>query len=300
MIAANLDLLIQSAVAGAQVQAGQRPTGDLPAALFAGAQVRERGVKMPDWTHAEEEYIVEHYTSLSDAEIGAVLGRSAIAIHLHREREMNLPGPSKAPGILTVNRAARMLGMASCHALGYWFEIGLVPGYRLPGGNMCRLIRVDEFTRWVCNPTNWIYIDIDKIANERLRRMAFERRRRWNDDWWTTSQVAGYHGVTIQDVKRYIQLGYIHGVQPAFSLGGRELDRTWKPWRILRSEATRPGLHFWTRAEIRSGRRCWSEAADAWILKARDRRGLKFTAIGRTMKRDSSLVGLRYRALKEK
>jgi hypothetical protein len=131
----NLDLLIQAAVDGAQISTGRQPSGSLPSALFAGANVQEKTAKMPVWTRLEEEYIREHYTIMSDAEIGAAIGRSANAIHIHREREMNLPSPSKAPGILTVNRAAKMLGMASCHALEYWFDIGLVPGYTLPGGN---------------------------------------------------------------------------------------------------------------------------------------------------------------------
>jgi hypothetical protein len=299
MTAPNLDLLIQIAVTGAQIATGRHATGNLPEALFAGTQVQDRTAKQPNWTAAEEKFIVENYVILSDMEIGAILGRSATAIHVHREREMNLPGPSKAHGILTINRAAKMLGLNSCHALAYWFDAGLLPGYKLPGGSMCRLIQVADFIRWVCTPANWIYIDIDKITDVKLKRMAFKRRERWNDDWWSTVQVAQYHGVSTQDVKRYIKLGYIQAIQPEYSIGGRELNRNWKPWRVLRSEATHPGLHFWTRAEIRTGRRIWSAAADAWILKARDELGLKFTTIGRTMKRSDELIGLRYYALKK-
>ena len=295
----NLDLLIQAAVDGAQLATGRKPSGSLPSALFSGAEVQEKAARMPAWTLGEEEYIREHYTVMSDAEIGAVLGRSAVAVHVHREREMNLPGASKAPGILTVNRAANMLGMSSCHALKYWFDAGLVPGYTLPGGNMCRLIRLEDFTRWVCTPDNWIYFDIDKITDPRLRRMAFLRREHWGDDWWTTVEVARYHHTSTDEVKRFIKLGYIRGVQPGYSIGGRHLDRHWKSWRVLRSEATRPGLRFWTLAELRTGRRQWSAEADAWILRARDELRMNFPAIARTMKRSEDLIGIRYHALKK-
>jgi hypothetical protein len=273
----NLDLLIQAAVDGAQIATGRQPSGSLPSALFAGAEVQEKRAKGPVWTRAEEEYIIGHYTILSDAEIGAALGRSAVAVHVHREREMNLPGASKAPGILTVNRAAKMLGMASCHALEYWFDVGLVPGYTLPGGNMCRLIRLEEFTRWVCNPDNWIYIDIDKIKDPRLYRLAHKRLERWGDAWWGNAQVAAFHGRNARDVQSWIRHGHLRGMQPRYSIGGRDLDRYWKLWRVLRSDA----IAFVP--PTRSSRSQFTPAGDEWILRARDELGLGWRTIACSM-----------------
>jgi hypothetical protein len=266
MTSKELDLLIQQAVTGAQIATGHRVSGDLSAGLFSGVQVEERSAKAPTWNLVEEKFIVENYATISDAEIGKILNRSATAIHIHREREMNLPAPSKSPGVVTVNRAAKILGMSSCHALGYWFEVGLVPGYRLPGGNMCRLIRMDEFTRWVCTPANWVYIDIDKIRDERLYRMAHKRLEHWGDAWWTTAQVAEYHGVAgATIIAMHIKHGYLKGMQPEFSIGGRNLDRSWKYWRILRSEAIALKIH--SRTGTRSQ---FTPRGEAWILKARD------------------------------
>ena len=273
----NLDLLIQAAVDGAQLATGRKPSGSLPSALFSGAEVQEKAARMPAWTLGEEEYIREHYTVMSDAEIGAVLGRSAVAVHVHREREMNLPGASKAPGILTVNRAATMLGMSSCHALEYWFDAGLVPGYTLPGGNMCRLIRIEDFTRWVCNPDNWIYIDIDKITDPRLYRLARKRLERWGDAWWGNAQVAAFHGRDARDVQSWIRHGYLRGVQPEYSIGGRHADRYWKLWRVLRSDAIA------LVPPTRSSRSQFTPAGDAWILHAHDELGMGWRDIARSM-----------------
>jgi hypothetical protein len=277
MTTPDLDLLIDQAVTGAQISAGQHPTGELPSSLFAGANIQERSAKAPEWTRAEEEYLVEHYVTMTDAEIGAVLGRSAIGVHIHREREMNLTGPSKAPGVITVNRAAKMLGLSSCHALAYWFDVGLLPGYILPGGNMCRLIRMEEFKRWVCNPANWIYIDIEKIRDERLYRMAHKRLERWGDAWWTTPQVAHYLGVRVADAAGYLKRGRLKGVQAEYSIGGRELDRHWRYWFILRSDA----LAF--TVPTRRNRSQITPAGEAWILRARDELHLSFVQIAHSM-----------------
>jgi hypothetical protein len=273
----NLDLLIQAAVDGAQIATGRKSSGSLPSALFAGADIQEKTARMPAWTLEEEEYIREHYTVLSDAEIGSALGRSGVAVHVHREREMNLPGASKAPGILTVNRAAKMLGMASCHALEYWFDAGLVPGYKLPGGNMCRLIRIDDFTRWVCNPDNWIYIDIDKITDPRLYRLAHKRLERWGNAWWGNAQVAAFHGRDARDVQSWIRNGHLRGMQTGLSISGRHMDRYWMLWRVLRSDA----IAFIP--PTRSSRSQFTPAGDKWILRAHDELGLGWRAIAASM-----------------
>jgi hypothetical protein len=172
----------------------------------------------------------------------------------------------------------------------------------LPGGDMVNLITLHDLTVWVCDPDNWIYIDIDKIHDARLRKLAFKRREHWGDDWWTTAEVAAYHHVDSQDVKRYTKLGYLHGVQPEHSISGRHVERAWRNWRFLRSEATRPDLHFWTLADLRTGRREYSERADQWILKARDELGMSFPDISRSMKwketRPGQLIHMRYHRIK--
>ena len=278
MTTPDLDLLIRQAVTGAQIETGRRPTGDLPVALFAGAHVQERSTRGPAWTQDEEEYIIKHYTTMSDEEIGTALGRTHYAVHVHREREMYLPAPSKAPGITTVNRAAKMLGMSTCHALEYWFRVGLVPGYKLPGGNMCQLIRMDEFTRWVCSPANWIYINIDKIKDKRLYRMTHKRRELWGNDWWTTTQVAEYHGLKDSKVIfMHIKHGYLKAVQPEYSIGGRELNRTWKPWRVLRSDAIALKIHTLHNSSQ------FTPAGEAWILRARNELKFSWVRIARSM-----------------
>ncbi len=277
MSSENLDLLVSQAITAAEIAGNRKPSGNLPGSLFSGVRVQERQAKSPDWTAEEERFIVEHLAAMSDAEIGVALGRTPVAIRVHREREMNLPSRSKSPGIFTLNKASKMLGLSSCHALSFWLESGIFPGYRLPGGGMARLVTLEDLTRWVCTPANWVYLDIDQIRDERLYRMAHKRLSLWGDEWWSNVQVAEYHGIDTREVQRHIKNGYLKAVQPPCSIGGRAPDRAWKLWRVLRSDAI--ALTVRTRAN----RSQFTPAGEAWILRAHDELDMSFGSIARTM-----------------
>lgn len=260
---------------------------------------RKRG----EWTPEEDAFIEKNLGWLTDAEMGKALGRSEISIHLRWTRK-GLPGPSKNPNVITAQKAAVALGIDT-HKVCHWIDMGIIRGRPMAGRRKIRLVRREDFRRWVLDPMNWIYFDPRKIADRELRRMAMLRMQRWGDEWWTTRQVAEYHGVETSDVKRYIQLGRIRARQTTVSLGGRHADMSWASWFVLKSEATRPDLVFVKKGRGAPGMsRSFSARADAWILKARDELGMTFRAIERTMKIDrkkcGSVVSARYYRLKGK
>ena len=239
---------------------------------------------------------------MTDAEMGKALGRSETAVHLRWTR-MGLPGPSKNPNVITAQKAAILLGIDS-HKICHWVDMGIIRGRLMAGHRKIRLIRREDFRRWVLNPENWIYFDPNKISDKSLRRLALLRKKRWGDEWWTTRQVAEYHGVETSDVKRYIQLGRIRARQTTVSLGGRHVDMSWASWFVLKSEAIRPDLVFIKKGKGNPGiSKRFSARADSWILKARDELGMTFRAIERTMKIErkkcGSVISARYYHLKE-
>lgn len=237
------------------------------------------------WSEAEEQFVSENLGWLTDDEMGAYLGRTGVAVHLHWKREMHLPAPSRAPDVIVSDKAAAMLGLDG-HKLTHWVDAGLIPGRLMAGGKKIRLIQRETLRRWVLNPMNWVYFDWRGIRDPELRRMCSKRAKRWGDEWWTTRQVADYHGVGTGDVKRYIHLGRIRSYRLPFSLGGRHSDRVWSYHFVLKSEATRKDLRFVHRGEDRS---TITPRGKAWLKKAL-KLGLNATAIARTMKRDHMTI----------
>lgn len=234
--------------------------------------------KSPQWTPAEDRFVRENLGYMTDAEMAQQLGRSETAVHLRWDRDLELPGPSKAPDVYTAHHAAWLLGIDG-HKTASWVDWGLIPGRIMAGGRRIRLIDRTAFRRWVLNPVNWVWFDPQKVVDPELKRMLAKRAKRWGDAWWTTRRAADYHGTTTADIKRYIQRGELPSFRLPYSLGGRHENRYWSNHFVKKSDVLK--LKIYSRQHMRSQ---WTPAADAWILKAFEQLGLTHTQIGRTMK----------------
>jgi hypothetical protein len=278
--------LIDLAVTSAEVQHGRR-LERTPIGISAVGQVavHVKRAKSREWSLEEEDFLRSALGHLDEEVIAARLGRSRTGVHLHWKRDMRLPAPSKAPGIVTAQGAAKMLGIDG-HKTAAWVDVGLIPGRMMSGQRNIRLIDRRAFERWVCNPDNWVYFDPLAVREEKLRRLIRMRMMRWGDRWWTTRQVAAHHRVDVKDVTRYIKLKKLPAYRPAFSIGGRHPQRRWGPWFVLKSEATRPGLRFVRRGDDMCA---VSPAAKRWIHRAL-RMGMNCVEIGRTMKVKAATV----------
>jgi hypothetical protein len=238
------------------------------------------------WNEAEDTFIRQNLGWMTDAEMAEALGRSEVAVHLRWDRDLGLPGPSKAPDVITAHKAAEALGIDE-HKIAHWTDMGLIPGRIMAGGRKIRLIQRETFRRWVLNPMNWMYFDIHLVQDEELKRLLVKRAQRWGDEWWPTEKVAEYHGVDTGDIKRYIQLGRIRAFQPPYSLGGRHPHGGWSRWFVLKSEATRKDIKFLRRGEnVRLTKR-----GAEWIRKAL-KMGWSAEKIGRSMDRNGFTVSI--------
>lgn len=237
--------------------------------------------KEPKWTAEEDRFVIEHLGWITDAEMGAELGRTETAVHLRWDRDLGLPGPSKAPDVITAHQAARALGIDG-HKIAHWVDAGIIPGRIMAGGRNIRLIQRVTFLRWACSHDHWMYFDRKRARDPHIKRLLQLEAKRWGDEWWSTRQAADYKGVVAKDIMHQIKMGRLPGsMHMPVSLGGRDHNRRWSNWFVLRSEVKALVI---PRGQGRNGvARNWTPAADRWILKARDQLGMEFQAIARTV-----------------
>lgn len=255
----DLDAIIEEAVVHGEIAAGTDPywlARHHDAGVVAvAAQRRTRTGKAPQWRREEDAYLRQHYLFQSDGDLADHLGRSVDAVHLRITRELCLPSRSHLEDWPTVRGAILRLGLSDRRALHRWAEMGLIEIYKLPLGGNRRVVYWPRIVRFAVNPMHWIYFDTTRVQDEHLRLLIERQRRRWNDEWWTTGQVAAYHGVHHTDVQRLIKRGEIK----ATAYGN---------WRVLRSEATRPDIVFY-RGKGRGRSIRWSSNGDAFLVLGR-------------------------------
>lgn len=246
------------------------------------------------WSTQEDTFIRANLGYLTDSEIGSALGRTEVAVHIRWDRELGLPGPSKATNVVTAHQAARMLGLDG-HTTCGWVDMGLLPGRIMAGGRNIRLIERETLRRWAANPMHWIYFDPEGVVDPELKRLLELRQARWGDAWWTARQVADYHGVDVGNVNNWIKQRRLPAMQAQYSVSGRHLDRRWSYWFVLRSVATHPNLVFWTHSNRKPR---FTARAEVWILRARDELGWSFDAIARSVGKTHETIRNHYNRLK--
>ncbi len=229
---------------------------------MAEAEIAPRRKPLP-WSEREDEFLRQNLGVLSEEEIGAALRRTLTAVHLRWKRDLGLPAPSKTPGYVTANQAAKMLAV-DVHAVCRWIERGWLRARRLPFRNRkVWRIRVEDLKRFAVKPEHWILFRPDRVRDPALARLVTLAVERWGDEWLTPSQVAETHGVGHQDVNQYIHAGKLPAVK-------------WGNWRIRRSDAEQVYFHKGRGSGHQLG---WSEEGDAFLVLARAV-GLSLAAIG--------------------
>ena len=274
-----VDALIESVVAQAGLESGIAP------AVLAARGMRGMPVMVEEdrrsgwanrWTPEEEQFLREHIGLMSDAEIGAALGRSTAAIKIRRQRK-GIPAHSKRPGWLTGNGAAKLMGV-DVHNVMRLCRRGILPHQVMPGERGIWRVREAVLYRWAVNPLNWIYFRQDKVCDLHLWRLIDLKRARWDDEWWTIGQAAAWHGAGDAVLNNAFHDGRLRG-------------KKWGNWWVLRSEATRPGVHF-RRGKGSNVTVEWSEAMDAFLVLGRAV-GVSCNALDRLAKSHNSDYRLR-------
>lgn len=294
--AVELDTLVDRALVESRLESGLAPAAAVRRARLPGARAfaKHHRVLKTDrvWSEEENAFLRANLGRLSEDEIAARLGRTAVGVHIHWKRELRLTAPSNHPDVLTANQIANGMG-TDLHIVASWIDRGILPGRRLPTNDVTRVVAKTTLLRWLVTPENWIYFRPERVGQENCqpqrggqkydpafwahaKRLLDLARRRWNDEWWTTRQVADYHHVIPSDVKRYIKLGRISAIR-LVNRSGRHQSPHWANWFIRRSEAER--LVF-LRGKGAGHDAYWSPAESAFVVLA-VAVGFSYTAIAR-------------------
>jgi hypothetical protein len=246
---------------------------------LAEAEIAPRRRPLP-WSEREDQFLRRYLGVLSEEEIGAALGRTQVAVRLRWKRDLGLPAPSKTPGYVTANQAARMLTV-DVHTVCRWIERGWLRAQQLPfQGRKVWRIHIEDLKRFAIKPEHWMLFRPERVHDPTLACLVTLAVERWNDEWLAPGQVAEMHGVDHRDVNRYIRAGKLPGVK-------------WGNWWIRRSDAEQVCFH---KGRGTGHELDWSEEGDAFLVLARAV-GLSLTAIGRLMDWPPQRVGPRLMTL---
>lgn len=242
----DLDKLIDEAAGRAELSTSLSPRVALARATTPAEKRRAVLVQQPSrasslnqWTPEEEAFVAANLGQLHLDEIARRLGRTRVAVNIYIKRDMDIPAASKHPDILTAEQIAEGLHVdgKSIHAL---IDRGILPGRRLPADDATRVVRRVTLLRFITNWRNWVYFDPERVGKygprrtkqaydydfwARARRLVQLARSRWHDEWWTPSQVARHHKVSIAVVNNAVHDGRLTEAVK------------WQNWRILKSVA---------------------------------------------------------------
>jgi len=233
---------------------------------LAGAMAAPRRKPLP-WSEQEDDFLRLNLGFLSEEEIAQHVGRTWVAVRLRWKRDLGLPAPTKTPGYVTANQAAKMLDK-DVHAVCHWIRRGWLPAHLLPfrNGRMVWRIRVEDLKRFAVKPEHWILFRPERVRDPHLARLVALAVERWGDEWLAPGQVAAMHDVRHTDVNRFIRAGRLPAVK-------------WGNWWIRRSDAD---LIYFPKGRGSGHELDWSEEGDAFMILARAV-GLSLPAIGGLM-----------------
>lgn len=235
------------------------------------------------WTEAELQFLRNSMGYLTEAEIGAVLGRPANGVHLKRQR-LGLQPTSQTPGWLSVEQVRLKLGLKDGRRISGWVKRGFVKGHILGGPRKICMVHEISLRRFGLMPKNWPWFDLSRVRDPELRRLLDRQAQRWGDEWITPKQAGEILGMDMRGVRQYTTLGRLTALHTD-NLDGRHNEQPrWAHYWLLRSEVE--ACHVYKPGEAM---RSYTPAGLAWIRKALDM-GWNFTWIGRSMKRDPATV----------
>lgn len=229
---------IESAVAMAEAETGVRSPG-------AGVRACRDNDHFLRWTAEEDAFLRENLGRITDQAIAEKLGRTASAVRLRWKRNLHLAAPSKAPDILTGEQVSWGLGMGCGKSVHRLIDGGIMPGRRLPGVDVTRVVDRAALLRWMIEPAHWIYFCPERVGSlrqqgereigdvydfafwEQARDLVAKARAAWKDEWLTPGQVARAIGF------KNVRTG-AHSINKAIHVGNLKATR-WGNWRILRS-----------------------------------------------------------------
>lgn len=232
----DLDALIEASAVTAQIAGGAsiqwvvNNSHDTQTALLLARQVQPDVVRNQPWSKEDYAFVERHIGFLSDEEMGRQLGRTEAAVKTKRVRK-GMGSVSSRADYWSAREVAVALGIKCSKKVTGFIQDGLIKGYEAPLGRLFYQVYIGDVKRFACNPENWVCFDPKRVKHPEIRRLVLRQMRRWNDEWWTASQIAQYHGTKRNVVNHVIGKGRIPG-------------KLYGKWYVRKSVATAPGVAF--------------------------------------------------------
>ena len=197
------------------------------------------------WMEEEEDFLRENAGRMPEDEICLRLGRSVVAVTIHRKREMRLASPIKDPEYITGYKLSKALGISDPRKISNWIRADILEGEMVPYRNHdVSRVRLEIVLAWLVKPESWMYFHPERVADPNLRRRIGRAVEAWGDEWWSTKIASEYHRVDVKDILRAIKLGRVQAVQIK-NLSGRHEGGRWGFWFVRRSECV-----LWDRRQV--------------------------------------------------
>lgn len=117
--------------------------------------------------------------------------------------------------------------------------------------------------RFVVNPLNWIFFNINDVIDDHYKRLIQLQKDRWKDEWLTTRQAADLHGCKTSDILRHVSLRRLNATRVEDAAGRRACGQTWAFWYVRKSDVL--NLDVVRRGDNQS---FWTDKADQFVILA--------------------------------
>lgn len=250
----------------------------LDLALAEGKRVsgvgKPAGLTMPMWTAEEDAFLIENISRGFDFVAGA-LGRTPLGVKIHQTRRGYAP-PSRRPGWLSGNQAAKLLGV-DVHVILRLEKSGQLEVEILPGERGILNIRIVTLYRWATRPQNWIYFKVKNIRDPHLQHLVQKAQERWGDRWVSIGEVARLLGMkNANNLNHWIHFGKIPEA--------RQNGNWYIPLLSVEKLREEVGIGKGSTKMLANKHARVITRADRWMLKARYELGWIYTQIAASMK----------------
>lgn len=247
----NLEALLQEVAIASHLADGVKPEYLLANGAnkevverFSGFAPTTAGRRIA-WTKEEESFVSKNLPYMTQETIAQKLGRSAHAIKIRRNRR----ALGKTKTGYTASQVAELLGKADAKVISALIRYGHLRGRLRPLKVAIWDITEQDLLRFVMKPENWVFFDTERVYQPKFRKAIEYAKKKWNDEWWTPSQAAAYHGCSIGAINNHA-----HGPSMTGRLrGGRAKNVNtrnkqlpglfWYNWHFKKSDVMKAKIH---------------------------------------------------------
>lgn len=174
---------------------------------------------LPRWSREEDEFLEDHYSNMTIKTLCQKLGRSELAIILHKRRL----GLHRTDGFYTAATLGEIFGIDP-KGVAWFAEQGWLKGSRAPykQGNNHPWYFSEQNVRRFIRRYPWL-LRLNKMTEHYFRSILWKEWKR--DPWYSVKQAAKLLGCADDTLLRHVHSGAVEAFK-------RQRDRKWGIWWV--------------------------------------------------------------------